>query len=148
MYIEWDDVVSRYASVNRVGGAEEVSSAHIVYAESELNGRLSPKFTVPFSSNNFTAKDLSIEMTYVRIGNLNIEDRETLQKSIDDRIQRLLDGEENMMDTDGAVLQQSVGGTLWSSSQDYVPTFGHGDTTDFEVDPNLVLDEEAKRGTH
>lgn len=145
MYIGWDDVMLRYPSIADVGGSKEVGSAHIQYAENELNGRLAPKFTIPFSSNNQTAKDLSIEMTYLRIGNFNTKEREALKTSIDERIVRLLDGDENMVDDTGNTIQQSVGGTVWSNTKDYTPTFGFGDTEDFEVDPDLIDAEESAR---
>ena len=146
LYIDWNDIVSRYPSIAGVGGAEEVSSAHIIYAENELNGRLSPKYTVPFSSNNMTAKDLSIEISYVRIGNINTDQRSELIESIDKRIERLLSGDEDMMDDTGEIVQISVGGTIWSSTMNYTPTFGSGDIEDFVVDPDLISDEDSARG--
>jgi len=147
LYIDWNDLVSRYSSAStKGGGADEISSSHIIYAENELNGRLAPKFTVPFSSNNLTAKDLSIDLTYLRIGNLNSDNYTKLKDSIDERINRLLAGEENMVDVDGNEIAQSVGGTLYSSTQNYTPTFGFGNTEDFVVDPDLIEDEDASRG--
>ena len=145
LYINWDDIAARYPSIIRVGGAEDVSSAHIIYAENELNGRLAPKFTVPFSDNNLTAKDLSVEMTYLRIGNLNIDNKTELSESIDARIARLIAGEENMVDSGGNVVEQTVGGTLWSNTQNYTPTFGHGHVENFEVDQDKINDEADAR---
>lgn len=145
MYIDWNDVILRYPAIERVGDATEVGSTYIRYAENYLNGRLSTKFTVPFSSNNFTAKDLSIDITYGRIGNMKAEDREKFIEKIDDRINRLLNGEENMVADDGTIIAQTDGGSIWSTTQDYAPIFGFGDIEDFEVDPDLVRDENDAR---
>ena len=98
-----------------------------------------------FSDNNLTAKDLSVEMTYLRIGNLNIDNKTELSESIDARIARLIAGEENMVDSGGNVVEQTVGGTLWSNTQNYTPTFGHGHVENFEVDQDKINDEADAR---
>ena len=144
-YIRWNNVVGRYSSLSDIGGADDVSSNYIQYAEVEIDGRLAPKFTTPFSSNNLTVKDLCIDLVYAKAGNLNIEDYDKLMDRIDKRIERLLAGEENMMTNSGDTLQQSIGGTVWSSTQNYTPTFGHGAVEDFVVDPDLIDDEENAR---
>ena len=143
MYLEWNDVTNRYG-VSTLGDASDVTSTHIVYAENELNSRLAPKFTVPFSDNNLTAKDLSIDLTYLRVGDLKTKEYDAFKKRVDERIARLLKGEENMVNDDGSTIQ-SVGGTLWSNTEQYTPVFGFGEVEDFEVDPDLVQDENDAR---
>lgn len=144
-YITWKDVLNRYPVVDRVGGASEVGSAYVRYAERELEGMLTGFFTVPFSSNNLTAKDLAIDLTYMRISNLKSEDRKEFRDELMGRIQALKDGQASMMTTSGDVLQ-AVGGTIYSTTQNYEPVFGMGDTLDFHVDSGQLLDEENARG--
>jgi len=62
-YIEFDDLIKRYRRVDTKGGADEVDPL-IVFAENMLDGMLGSHFVVPFSSNNATARDLAIDITY------------------------------------------------------------------------------------
>ena len=122
-YIDWDDVVNRYRTISD-RDSTEINTSFILYAEAEVDGRLATKYSVPFSSNNITAKDLAIDITYIKAGNLNIEETERLQKMVDDKFKRLLEGEEVMLLADGIALSADVGGTVYSTTQDYHPVFG------------------------
>lgn len=144
-YINWKDVVDRYPGIERVGGASEVGSVYVEYAERELEGMLAGFFTTPFSSNNLTAKDLAIDLTYARIANLKMEDRKEFRDEVLGRIQALKEGQAAMVTTSGDVMQ-AVGDTVYSNTQNYVPVFGMGDTLDFRVDSGQLLDEENARG--
>ena len=121
-----------------------IESNFIYYAENELDGRLSPVFTVPFSSNNVTATDLSIDMTFCRAGNLKAEERKEVCDAIDMRIKRLIDGLDDMLLADGTVLA-TVGGTVYSTTMNYHPVFGMGNIVDMVVDSSQVQAEEDAR---
>ncbi len=140
-YIEWDDVINRYPALAKGTNAEEVSSAHIFYAEYELDGALSNYFTTPFSSNNITAKDLSIDLVYARMANLKYTDADKFRKAIQVKIDGLANGSKNMMTTGGDLLA-TVGNTIWSSTKDYHNIFDHGDVLDMVQDQSQLLDEE------
>ena len=147
-YINWDDVTDRYSLLAKgsYAGADEVDSAHITYAENELDALLASTFTVPFSSNNLTAKDLSIDLTYCRVGNFKLKEQKEFKEMIMDKINMLKNGDMSMITDSGDVL--TTGGTtqIWSSTEDYHPVFGMGDTIQFEVDSSRIIDEENDRG--
>lgn len=143
--VNWKNVVERYPQIERVGGASEISSVYVEYAERELEGYLAGYYTVPFSSNNLTAKDLSIDLTYLRIGNLKAKDRKEFREEVMGRIKQLQIGAASMMTSSGGQLQ-SVGELVYSDSKDYHPVFGMGDTLDFAVDSSQVDAEDAERG--
>ena len=79
-YCTSSDCIARYNRLSKIDSAQtEIDSHFISFAENELDGLLSPKFTVPFSSNNVTAKDLAIDLTYLRAGNLKFEERNSFK---------------------------------------------------------------------
>ena len=73
-YIDWSDVAARHPSIGVDFDATQVNSTHIPYIETQVDGLLAPAFTVPFSNNNLTVKDLCIELTYIRMANLSADD--------------------------------------------------------------------------
>jgi len=143
-YIEWDDVIHRYANAERSGGASEVGSAFIAYAEAELDGMMTGFYSVPFSSNNLTAKDLSIDLTYLRIATFKDKQRKQFKDEIDKRINDLRVGNSSMLTTSGDVLN-SVGEVAYSNTMNYEPVFGMGNVEDFHVDSGQLYDEEQAR---
>lgn len=143
LYATWSsDVTTRYPRVltdSRAPATLDV--AYLNPAEAELHGRLSPRFTTPFSSNNLTVKDLVIDMTVIRAGIFKMEQLEDLQASIDSRIKMLLDGTMIMVTTSGEVATQAQA-TGMSTVHDYQPVFGMGDIIDAEPDPDRIEAEE------
>ena len=58
-YAQYDDVVNRYPRATKKGGKEEMV-AFINVAENEIEGMFAGRYTLPFSSNNVTVKDLVV----------------------------------------------------------------------------------------
>lgn len=144
-YIDWGDVVDRHPVMSNVGDAIKMESTHILPAENEVDARLAPVFTVPFSSNNATAADLAIQLVYLRAGFLK-EDNWTNYKSyIDERFDRLLDGSEAMLTSSGDVISSQDATVAYHTHAGYKPVFDLTDTIDQEVDPDLVDAEDDKR---
>lgn len=143
MLITWDDVITRYGDIARNGDAVAISSHYLLYAENELNSRLAPYYTTPFSSNNITAIDLAIDLAYYRLARPS-ENALKVYEDAEMRIGRLIKGEEAMIDSSGETLGY-VADTIWSSTQDYHPTFGMGDIEYFAVSSQQVMDEEDAR---
>ena len=143
--INWADVVARYPRVADLGGDSEVVPAWIQPAIAEVEGRLGSGFTTPFSSNNITAKDLCIDMTFCRINESKLSDiADGLRKRVEARMTDLLDGRASMVTSDG--MRLTTGGiSAWSSTQDYQPVFGMGDVIDSVVDSGMIYDEEQAR---
>ena len=144
-YASWEDVVNRYPLLNRrKGGADEVNSSFVVFAENELDGRLGGCFTVPFSSNNLTAKDLTIELTALKSNLWKEKDRERRVKDLDARIERLKNGEELMAVTSGPPLSADQSG-VFSTTKNYHSTFGLVDVLDQGTDVDQLEDEIDER---
>src|SRR5262245_55008262 len=60
-YINWDDIVNRFTGFANVADAVKAASHYVCYAEAEVDARLAPKYTPPFSNNNMTVRDLAID---------------------------------------------------------------------------------------
>lgn len=146
--VTWQDLVNRHKSVADIGGTNKVGSSYLVYAEAELNSRLAPYYTVPFSSNNLTAKDLVLDMAYARIYGTKDKDRAGyLEEQITKRIDDLIHGKAQMIAEDGtAISSDNIGGAIWSSTENYVPTFGMIDEIDQMIDKDRLDDEYSDRG--
>lgn len=100
-YITWDSVHERYGDIEGVGDSQEVERAFLQPAEYELDARLSSRYTTPFESNNETAKDLSIDITYLKAMPTRNKNWERIDKYVDKRITMLLKGQMGMITTSG-----------------------------------------------
>lgn len=145
-YCTIDEVRGRWNELDTMSKFE-VTSYHLQYAESELDGYMAPYFTVPFSSNNLTAKDLAIDLTYLRVANLKSEERDSFRKEIMERIKMIQTGVMQMM-TDSGTALSGASGQAWSTTKDYNPVFGMGDITEFRVDSSQVYNERIARGDY
>lgn len=65
-YIDWSDVTDRYPEIATLQGSDEFAENYVVYAEGLVEGLLADYYTLPFSNNNLTVKDLAIEAAYFR----------------------------------------------------------------------------------
>jgi len=142
-YINYGDLVGRYKELAGIGGAVEINSHYIHYAERQIEARLGNFFTAPFSDNNITIKDLCIDMTYARYYSAQEKGTDKL-KAIKETIAELINGTAAMVTDDGTIVQTD-GASAFSSTEQYTPTFGHGPVEDMVVDPDLLADEEAER---
>jgi hypothetical protein len=143
-YCTVDDVRGRYSEIE-TASKFDVISYHLQYAEMDLDGYLSPFFATPFSSNNLSAKDLAIDLTYIRVANLKTDERDGLRKEIMERLRMYQTGQMQMVTTSGT----AIGGgesQAWSTTQNYNPIFGMGNTIDFIVDSSQVYNEAIARG--
>ncbi len=136
-YINWDDIVLRYPSINKLGGASEIGSAWIGAVENQLDGMLSKSFTVPFSTNNETIKDLAIELTYIRVGNLKVDESKEMREQFMDRIKRINSGMEGLVTSTGEIVGM-IGETVWSSTAGYNSVFDVDGVNNWEVDSSQV----------
>lgn len=143
-FVTWKDVVDRYPAIATKGSSKSVESSYLYFAENQVNGMFAENFTVPFSSNNITAKDLAIDVTYLRIGIPNVTDTEKLMKMLDHRVKMLNNGTYKMMLDDGTSLV-TLGDVVYSSDADFHKTFGHGDVEDFFPDSSQIYDEDQER---
>jgi hypothetical protein len=118
-------------------------------AEAHVHGRLSSRYSVPFSANNITAIDLIVDAVYVQTQlTRQPEKAKALKEFLDERLEALLSGNAGMATLSGTVAAVMVGDTIWSSTQNYPPTFGMGDIEKSEVSSEQLYDEDALRGDY
>lgn len=142
-YINWADVVHRYRESGKDTGSDEISSAHIYYAEQDVDGYLGSVFTAPFSSNNVTAKDLAIDFTYVRMSRrTKPKDAEAVFEALMKRIAQLKAGTMSMVTTSGDLLSPSMG-ALDSTTRLYDPTFTMTEPEIMHTDSSQLYTEEG-----
>ncbi len=143
-YINYNDINERYPSIAKQHDRGVLENAHIRYAEAQVEAAFANEYTVPFSDNNLTVKDLTLAYVYVRVANLKVIESDKLWNMLHKRIEKIRNGQEFMVTTSGEVIGK-VGETVWSNTEDYAPVFGMGGTLDFVVDSDRMLDEEDAR---
>jgi len=138
---------SEFTQVYSLRGVSEtdITSYWLPYGALRVNENLGGYFsTLPFSSNNETAKDLSIHHAYLGILNRqrtgSTEDLKVKQE-ITDRLVDLRQGNTPMIMTDGTALYSDTARVdAWSTTQNYENTFNQLRPIEQQVDPDLVDD--------
>ena len=120
---------SEFTAIYSVQGVSqaEISSVWLFKGAEELNRRLGTYFTLPFSSNNTTARFLSIDMAYLGIlrRTLKAKDSEELQTWVNAQVKEIADRNTPMITDSGDLVTPSAGGAtgFWSTDQEFKPTF-------------------------
>jgi len=143
-YINWDDVIDRYPELNTLSGADELSSAYIVYAESFTDGMLAGTYTVPFSNNNVIVRDLSIDMTYWRATRFKLENAVDVRSAYFITVDQLVDGTLTMVDDAGTIipaLKKKIG--LFSTTESYHSSFGMHLPEEWHIDEDNIDDDRS-----
>lgn len=147
----WSHVLARYNELEKlpsVGSATVVDNL-LNLAEAYVHGRLAAKYAVPFSADNLTAIDLIVDAVYVQNTlTRQPEKAKALKESLDERITALLQGQSLMVTSGGATAATMIGDTIWSSTEDYPPTFGMGDVELALVSSQQLYDEAVTRGEY
>ncbi|MDH4247407.1 MAG: hypothetical protein OEW39_06295 [Deltaproteobacteria bacterium] len=123
-YATYSDFNARYAT--RLDPAE-VASHYLPYAAARLEALLAPGFTAPFSTNNLTARDLTLDLAYLLMLQRHREqgDREGLERMVLRRIRALNEGQEAMQTTSGeSLFARAASGVVWGSTAPYRTVFG------------------------
>lgn len=151
MIVTWQDVQNRYAEMDKLpnGTSPTVQAAIMTAAEASVTGRLAARFAVPLAAGNLTAIDLIVDTVYVQnMLTRQPEKTKLLKDSLDERIKALLGGTAQMVGSGGVVLATVVADTVWSSTENYPPTFGMSDDIKAEVSSERLYDEDATRGEY
>jgi len=147
-YIEWDDVIDRYSTLDTLGGADELSSSYIVYSEAFVDGLLANHYTIPFSNNNMIIRDLTIDYCYWRAARFKLEDAVGVKSSFFETIGMIKDGHIVMIDDTGTVIEQTkkkIG--LHSTTESYHSSFGMDTPERWHIDQDLIEDERDRHGS-
>lgn len=146
MLINWNDVNIRYPETVKLADATQADSSWVPYAIRELEARLSTSYTVPFSINNMTAKDLAIDLTYAKVYRYKDNEKaESISKYVSDQIADLIGGKMSMITDTGEVILGSIG-VMYSTTENYHPVFGMSPTEYSIVSSQQIWDEEDARG--
>lgn len=151
MFITWQDVTARYPELDKLqnGTSQEVRDGLIAMAEAGIHARLAAKYSVPFTSANYTAKDLAVDLLYIQTNMTRVPEKAAaLKESLDERIAALLDGNAQMVTVAGTIAAATVDGTVWSDTMTYPPTFGMSDIEKSVVSSERLYDEDALRGDY
>lgn len=144
-YIKWDNVVSRYKRIGELVDDVEMEDTYINYAEAYVDGQLATVFTIPFSNNNATVKDLCIDITFAKTQMVNDSDKfEEIMIHVGSYIAALKSGAMVMVVDSGVTITMN-GEVVYSKNMDYVPVFGKGNVIDFKVDSAQLYDEGIER---
>ena len=144
--VQWDEVVNKYRDAGSSGDDATMDAAYILPAEAYVRGMLYSRYSNPFLSAGELVKDLVVDETYRRICLTKAPKRaDALKKDLDSRLKDIISGRVSLFDADGNAVERDMS-NLWSSTEDYVPTFGVGDIVDMQVDHDQVDDEEDARG--
>lgn len=144
--IDWSDINRRYPETLKIADATNADSSWVPFAIAELHARLAPGFTVPFSDNNMTAKDLAIDLTFAKVYRWkNPEQSAAVNSFVAGQIDMLLAGKMGMLTSSGDVLN-ATGGTVYSTTQDYHPVFGISPIEYSVPSSAQINDEEDARG--
>lgn len=144
--INWNDVTARYPELANIRDATQADSGYVQYAIGELNAKLASRFTVPFSDNNLTAKDLAIDLTFAKLYRYkDAEKAAAVGSYVGQFIGELVAGRASMLTTSGDVID-GIGGTVYGTTQTYHPVFGMSNPLLWQVDSAQVIDEESDRG--
>lgn len=149
MTITWNQVLARYPELDKLPNINATQGEVTAMGEAYIHGRLGAKYSVPFSSNNMTARDLMVDAVYVQQNmTRKPEVAKALLEFLDARIESLLSGEASMTTDTGTVAVQMVGDAIWSSTMDYHPTFGMGSILDSVIDSSQIIAENDAKGFH
>lgn len=144
--INWKDINDRYPETLKLADATQADSSWVPFAIAELHARLSPGFTVPFSDNNMTAKDLAIDLTYAKYYRFkDVEKADAVLTYVGAQIDMLLNGSQKMITSSGDTLA-SVGGTIEVTGADHHPVFGVSPTEYSVVSSAEIETEQNDRG--
>lgn len=142
----------KYATVDEftaVYSLKGVSSADIndtwlPHGALRVNEELAGAFTVPFSSNNYTAKDLSIHFGYLGLlmRTRKQDDSPELREYLQSRVAAMVSSGTPMMTDSGDAIYASnnIKNEFWSSRETHKPVFDMRDAEQERVDPDLITD--------
>lgn len=141
-YINWADVTGRYGDFAKGADATVAAAAFIPQAEAEVDGRLAPKYTVPFSPAPYLVQDLCIDVAYYK-ATIRQEGSKLLGESLEQRFKAIINGTLLLTNSGGAI--QESGGAAWCSNS-YHSSFGPDSEVNWRVDSNWINDAMDARG--
>lgn len=141
-YIDWDDVQNAYPDWAKSVSANTVGNLWIPRAEDEVDARLAPRYSVPFTPVPGVVRDLCIDLAYYKLAFAS-EKGKALGEDLKERFQSLIDG--NMVLTmSGSPLDAS--NQPWSTHKDYPTQFGVDNSINWLPSSQWAMDQQEARG--
>src|SRR3990167_9275868 len=135
---------AQYTAVYSVPGVvQSVTETFIARAGVRLEEALGAFYTTPFSSNNQTAIELTIDIArwMLQLRTSKQDDSKELGSEIENRIKELRSGMSTMATTSGAAIEPSnAANTAWSTTKDFKGVFDMRDAPEQRIDPELLDD--------
>ena len=140
---------SEYAAIYNLTAritVSEVEDHWLPHGALMVNEFLGKCFTIPFSDNNETAKDLNIHFAFLGIleRTRNQNDSQELSESLMMRVENICKGNAPMITTSGEALfpDADISNRLdgWSNTQEYKNTFDMRQAIHQRVDPDYIDD--------
>lgn len=141
-YITWSDVADTYPDWPKAVSANTVGNLWIPRAEAEVDARLAPLYSVPFTPVPDLVRDLCIDLAYYKLI-FATEKGEKLGESLKDRFEALLDGS-MVLTVSGSPLGSSE--RAWSTHQDYPTQFGVDNPVNWLPSSAWAMDQQEARG--
>jgi len=135
---------AEFTAVYSVKGVSqtEIESYWLSHGALRVNENLGGYFTTPFSTNNETAKDLSIHFAFLGMNNRSrntLEGTLRVKSELDTRITDIRCGNTPMILSSGdSIFSSNAREDAWSTTQDYQPVFNMLNPLDQEVDPDYI----------
>lgn len=141
-YITWTDVTNRYVDFAKGPDATLAEAAFVPQAEAEVDGRLAPKYTVPFSPAPYIVKDLCVDMAYYK-ATIKQESSKVILESLERRFKAIIDGTLILTNSGGTIA--AAGNFAWASNS-YHTSFGLDSEVNWRVDSQQIGDIQDARG--
>jgi len=140
-YVKWDDVADSYPDWAKSASANSAGNLWIPRAEDEVDARLAPRYSVPFTPVPGVVRDLCIDLAYYKLVFATDKGKE-LKESLKERFEALLDGS-MVLTVSGSPLASE---TPWSTHQDYPTQFGVDDPVNWLPSSVWAMDQQEARG--
>ena len=141
-YIDWEDVADTYPDWTKSFSANSAGNLWIPRAEDEVDARLAPRYSVPFTPVPGVVRDLCIDLAYYKLAFAS-EKGEKLGEILDKRFQALLDGS-MILTVSGSPLPTTD--QPWSTHQDYPTQFGVDNPVNWLPSSTWAMDQQEARG--
>ena len=141
-YINWDDVANSYPDWAKTASANSAGNLWIPRAEDEVDGRLAPVYSVPFTPVPGVVRDLCIDLAYYKLAFASEKGKE-LGKILDARFKSILEGKLLITNSLG---RMDTGERSWSTHQAYPTQFGVDSDVNWQVSSAWAADQQEARG--
>lgn len=141
-YIDWASVTGRYPDFAKGPDATNADANFVRQAEAEVDGRLAPRYSVPFTPTPYIVKDLCVDLAYYK-ANIKQESSKLIRDDLERRFKAIIDGTLLLTNSDGPLA--ASGNFAWASNS-YHSSFGLDSEVNWRVDSQQIGDIQDARG--